>query len=250
MPSTYAGNATPPSTTTWAATTSYTAGSSFVQPTPATGQYFQCTVSGTSGSSQPSWTSPLPVSGQTFTDSGATWVCMGSLVAAPTAIAVDIPLDTDPPVTAVIARALKNLANYAKWSSNNSVTPTTGTYTPGTYTPTVSPFNSTSLSGAGAYNILNFSNGTIVAQLFTVLVDLGSGTYTSGTYYQFVVSLPQAFGSAQTFGFATGAGASEMFIAGVVGGNTTTTTVQWTPSVTFTGGGSTLGVFDILVIGH
>jgi hypothetical protein len=122
MPATFQGTTTVPSTTPWAASTAYTASSSYVQPTPATGQYFLCTVSGTSGGSQPAWSTgaSLPVPGQTFTDGGATWTCMGAIIAAPTNIVVDTPLDTDPNLVAPLVRGLKSLANNLAWFNKNA----------------------------------------------------------------------------------------------------------------------------------
>ena len=114
MPAVYEGTTTPPvSTTTWAATTGYTAGE-YVQPSPATGQYFQCTGSGTSSGSQPAWSNPasLPVPGTTFVDGSVTWSCMGSIFVPGTGPSLDTPLDSDPPGTTVIDRALRTIANY------------------------------------------------------------------------------------------------------------------------------------------
>lgn len=116
MPAVYAGSQTPPTTTVWAATTAYTAGTSYVTPTTgALGQYFQCTASGTSGSTQPAWHTgaSLPVPGQTYAaDGSVTWTCMGSLL-TPGFCNVDTPVDSDPAITTSIVRGLKNLANYA-----------------------------------------------------------------------------------------------------------------------------------------
>jgi hypothetical protein len=123
MPSVFQATTTVPTTTTWTTATVYTAGTSYVQPTSPTGQYFQCTVSGTSVT-QPSWSNPaaLPVPGQTYSEggSGPTWTCMGSIIASPANIAVDVPVDTDPSISSVIARGLKNLANNIFWVVKNA----------------------------------------------------------------------------------------------------------------------------------
>lgn len=251
MPAVVQGKTTTPSTAPWAATTGYTSGDN-VQPSPATGQYFQATASGTSGGSQPPWSTPtaLPVPGSTFIDGTVTWTCMGSIVAAPTAIAVDEPLDTDPNTVASIDRGLTNLANNIAWLFKNTVTTSRSTYSPGTFTPTISPFDTTTISGPGAYTVLNFATGLSVVEIFNVLIDLGSSTYTAGTYYQFVVSVPVAFGTALESVLVSGEGASQFFVCGPVGSSTTTVTIQWTPTTTFTGGGSTVAVFNILAFGY
>jgi hypothetical protein len=140
MPAVYQGSTTAPaSTTTWSATTPYTAGTSYVTPIENTGQYFQCTVSGTSGSTEPAWhtSATLPVPGQTFTDNTATWTCMGSILAAPNNVVVDTPVDADPSLVSSIVRGLKGLANNIKYifvnagflSANNTWTGTTNTFT-------------------------------------------------------------------------------------------------------------------------
>jgi len=114
MPAAYQGSSTNPSNTNWQASHAYTAGH-FVQPSTNTGQYFQAINNGTSGSSQPGWSTPssLPVPGTTFVDGTVTWKCMGSIIANPlSTITIDEPVDTDPTVVAVIVRGLTNLANY------------------------------------------------------------------------------------------------------------------------------------------
>jgi flagellar hook protein FlgE len=63
---------TPPAA--WAASTSYTAGTT-ISPPAANGHFYQCTVAGTSGATQPAnW----PTDGSTFTDGGVTWQDMGT----------------------------------------------------------------------------------------------------------------------------------------------------------------------------
>jgi len=57
----------------WAASTSYSVGD-IVIPTTANGFYYECTVAGTSGSSEPTW--PTSVGG-TVTDGDVTWECKG-----------------------------------------------------------------------------------------------------------------------------------------------------------------------------
>ena len=73
----------PSGTTTWAASTAYTSGA-FVVPTNASGFYYKCTTSGTSGTSQPLF--PLIV-GNTVTDGGAVWTCWGTINAFPPPVA-------------------------------------------------------------------------------------------------------------------------------------------------------------------
>ena len=72
--------AQPSGSTTWAASTAYTSGTSFVLPPIATGYYYKCTTSGTSGTSAPIF--PVVV-GNTVSDGGAVWTCWGTVNALP-----------------------------------------------------------------------------------------------------------------------------------------------------------------------
>lgn len=58
---------------TWTAANPYTYGT-VIRPTSSNGFLYRCVVAGTSGGSQPSF--PV-VTGQTVTDSGVTWACLG-----------------------------------------------------------------------------------------------------------------------------------------------------------------------------
>lgn len=140
MPAAFKGTLTGnPAPTTWTATHAYTAGA-LVQPSSPTGQYFQCQENGSSGGSEPAWSTPasLPVPGTIYVDGSTQWFCMGSFVAVDGSggpnIVVDIPIDTDSATTPVIARALKNLANYVNafvalvhtWTVEQFFAPTSG----------------------------------------------------------------------------------------------------------------------------
>lgn len=106
---TLSGNPTPP---TWAATTGFSTGD-LVQPSTPTGQYFMAQQNGTTGSSEPGWSTPsaLPVPGTVYPDGSTKWICVGSFVTATGAVVVDLPLDSDASIVAAVTRALKNLAN-------------------------------------------------------------------------------------------------------------------------------------------
>lgn len=81
----------PPGTITWK--TPYTpAANSYVVPTPshATGFYYQCTVSGAVGGTEPVWPN---VVGQTVVDNAATWKCTGR---TDTAISINGRPDFEP----------------------------------------------------------------------------------------------------------------------------------------------------------
>lgn len=56
----------------WAASTGYTASTSFTRPTKPNGFRYECTASGTSGSSEPAWPTTI---GATVVDGGVTWTC-------------------------------------------------------------------------------------------------------------------------------------------------------------------------------
>ena len=58
--------------TAWVASTAYIL-NDVVRPTTDNGKLYQCTTAGTSGSTEPSWTTTV---GDTFTDGGAHWVCI------------------------------------------------------------------------------------------------------------------------------------------------------------------------------
>lgn len=62
--------------TQWAGTTAYVAGQ-IVIPTVANGFVYQCVVGGTSGNSQPTWPT---IVGESVSDSGVTWSCLGESV--------------------------------------------------------------------------------------------------------------------------------------------------------------------------
>ena len=59
------------SATAWAASTSYAVGD-LVEPTTANGYFYKCTTAGTSGSSEPTWSTTI---GATVTDNTAVWTC-------------------------------------------------------------------------------------------------------------------------------------------------------------------------------
>ena len=61
---------------TWQASTDYAVGDKVV-PTSDNTYYYECTVAGTSGSSEPTW--PTTV-GDTVTDGSVTWECKGTAV--------------------------------------------------------------------------------------------------------------------------------------------------------------------------
>jgi hypothetical protein len=144
MPAAYEGgqftttNGVSPTTAPWASLSAAFTTGTYCQPSPATGQYFQATVGGTTSSTQPSWStaSALPVPGTTFIDGSVTWTCMGSILTGIQSIVIDLPVDTDPAVTAIIVRALKDLANYAAdagylgasqtWTQRQFIAPASG----------------------------------------------------------------------------------------------------------------------------
>lgn len=63
--------------TTWAATTAYTAGD-IIRPTSGNGKLYVAITSGTSGGSEPTWTTTLY--DEQPADSGVTWSCIGSSI--------------------------------------------------------------------------------------------------------------------------------------------------------------------------
>ena len=63
-------NLTQPSA--WAASTDYSVGD-YVRPTSANGYNYECTVAGTSGTSEPTWPTTI---GETVTDGSITWKCV------------------------------------------------------------------------------------------------------------------------------------------------------------------------------
>ncbi|MCD6418865.1 hypothetical protein J7M00_08805, partial [bacterium] len=63
-------NLTQPSA--WSASTAYSEGD-YIRPTSANGYSYECTVAGTSGSSEPTWPTTL---GETVTDGTVTWECV------------------------------------------------------------------------------------------------------------------------------------------------------------------------------
>jgi hypothetical protein len=63
-------------TVQWAATTSYTYGQ-VVRPDTGNGFLYRCVVAGSSGGSEPSFPT---VVGETVTDGGVTWACMGDAI--------------------------------------------------------------------------------------------------------------------------------------------------------------------------
>jgi len=60
---------------TWSPGTAYTVGQEVV-PTTANGYYYVCVTAGTSASVEPTWPTTL---GDTVTDGGVTWLCVGTL---------------------------------------------------------------------------------------------------------------------------------------------------------------------------
>lgn len=62
--------------TTWAATNTQNVGD-IIRPTAGNGFIYICVVAGSTGSGQPTWPT---VPGQTVTDSGVTWSCLGESV--------------------------------------------------------------------------------------------------------------------------------------------------------------------------
>lgn len=64
------------SASAWGASTSYTVGDKVIPVASPNGFYYQATVGGTSGSSEPSWPTAI---GGTVADGGVTWTCEGTL---------------------------------------------------------------------------------------------------------------------------------------------------------------------------
>jgi len=58
-------------TTTWAASTAYNVGDKVI-PTTANDRYYECTTAGTSGATEPAWTTGI---GDTITDGTVVWTC-------------------------------------------------------------------------------------------------------------------------------------------------------------------------------
>jgi hypothetical protein len=127
MPVVYRGVNSPPSVTTWSASIVVSTGA-YGQPSVFSGQYFQATVGGTTGSTEPSWktAASLPVPGTVFVDGSVTWTCIGSMVpltdeegSQTPLISLDVPIGTDPAQVTVIGRAFKTIANYFQWIFSN-----------------------------------------------------------------------------------------------------------------------------------
>lgn len=80
--------------TSWAGTTGYTVGQ-IVKPATPNGYLYQCVVAGTSGSAASVLNSGPTIQGNTVTDGGVTWTCLGESItqfssAAPTWAAATI----------------------------------------------------------------------------------------------------------------------------------------------------------------
>jgi hypothetical protein len=113
MPSAYRGNTNPTATVLWAALTPHSLGD-LVTPSPISGQYFICTAGGTTSSSQPAWSGPQTI-GTTFVESsGVTWVCGGSNVGMVSPV-VQLPVDTDEPLSANEDIPAMTLADFLAW---------------------------------------------------------------------------------------------------------------------------------------
>lgn len=120
MPGTYQGNATHnTAVAVWQATHAYVQGN-LVQPTPGTGQVFICTVAGTSGGSQPAWSSaPFPTIGTLFTDGGVTWM-MYQTVPGAWPIVIQQPVDVDQPLAFPQIIPEQTIADQAAWVVANA----------------------------------------------------------------------------------------------------------------------------------
>lgn len=75
----YQWSITPVTSSTWAATTAYSVTQILLPTSNNTSlDYFEATVAGTSGSTQPTWSTTCGTAGNTCTDGGVTWTNLGS----------------------------------------------------------------------------------------------------------------------------------------------------------------------------
>jgi hypothetical protein len=121
MPATYQGNPTKfSSATVWEGSNYYSQGNLVTPSATPTGQVFVCIVSGESGVTEPSWsTPPLPTIGTTFVDYGATWQMLGSQP-GPWVTAVQLPVDADPPLAFAQVIPDSTLADQTSWLTLNA----------------------------------------------------------------------------------------------------------------------------------
>lgn len=116
MPATYKGNSANNTTAVaWTALTAHSQGD-LVRPSPGTGQVFLCTVAGTTGSSQPSWSSaPFPTLGTTFSGDGSvTWMCYGT-EPGPWPPVIQQPVDADPPLAFAQVTPEQTITDQVAW---------------------------------------------------------------------------------------------------------------------------------------
>lgn len=118
----------PPAPKAWAATTAFTYGE-LIAPTTPNGYYMMCTTPGTTGATEPTWSTTV---GATFSDGTATWTCVGPAYAWTAAVAVPYGAeirDSNGNIQFVLTAGTTGATVPASWGTGWGQTTTDGTVT-------------------------------------------------------------------------------------------------------------------------
>lgn len=120
MPATVQGNKNRNSSAVaWTSLTAESLGN-LITPSPANGLVAVCTGAGTTGGSQPAWTTaPFPTLGTVFTDGSVQWTIVGTQPGHWAPI-IQEPVDTDPPLAYAGVLPDTTLADQLAWITANA----------------------------------------------------------------------------------------------------------------------------------